>query len=240
MGGASSKVNAENIASQLISVISNSNSDALVSSNAVNSINLSGNCVFTGEIDQFINIKINSEIIQNIVNDTKTEQKLQSIVKQISEAEAPNLSLSSGVDSETFTKLINNLSTQISSSISTNCSNNNASLNNFNCQDYALFSGKAKQTILGEYFYKCTQDLKNVSNAKQELQAFIDQHSTAILKDVIVYVLICIAVILAIWFLGPSLGKLFSSSSKSNDNNNSSVNKEFSKKDSNIIIQINK
>ena len=228
MGGATSKVSAENIASQLISAVTTTNAGAITSSQAVNIVNLSGNCVIEAEaeINQFINIKVDSEIIQNIQNKTETQQLLAATVKQISESEAPNLSLSAGADSEAFTKLINNLSTNISSSISANCTQSSTSLNEFNCTDYAIFKGKDNQEILGDYFYKCTQKLENVIKAKQDLQTFIDQHSSAKVEDVIVKILICVAIIMALYFLGPSLGKLLGSFSNSS-NNTSSLNNQL-------------
>ena len=114
--------------------------------------------------------------------------------------------------------MINNLSTQLTSSISANCTQSSIALQEFNCTDNAIFEGKDKKEIIGNYFYKCTQKLENVVKAKQELQTFIDQHSSAKVKDVIVSILICIAVIMALFYLGPSLGKLLGSFSKTNNN----------------------
>ena len=217
MGGSTSKVSAENISRQLMSVISNTNASALTSSQGVNSINLSGNCKIpsTGEINQRIEIVINSNILQQVSSDVSTQQNLTNKVKQISEAEAPNLSLSAGAESEAFTKLILDLSTAISTSISTSCSQSNSSLNDFNCKDFTEFAGKSKQEILGSFFYSCTQNLTTLIKAKQDLQNFIDQHSKAKVVDVIFKILIAIAIIMVIYFIGPSLGRMFSTSSSS-------------------------
>lgn len=210
MGGATSKTTAESIAKQLISTVSEISSSAFVQSQSANTINLSGNCVIEKDavIDQFIKLTINANILQNIINSTETSNELLNKVKQISTAEAPNLSFSAGADSETFTSLINDLATTIKNSINASCSQGSTSLNSFNCTDNAVFAGKIKQYVVSDFIFKCTQNLENVTKAKQSLQNFIDQHSSAKVEDVIFKILIAIASIMLIYFLGPSLGKL--------------------------------
>lgn len=212
MGGATSKTSADIITSQLMSVVSELSANAYQITQNANTVNLSGNCVIKpgAEINQLINVSIKSDILQSILNSTDTENKLNNTVKQISEAEAPNLSLAKGAESEAFTTLINNLSTEIKNSVGTSCAQSNTSLNEFNCTDNAVFAGKSNQEIIGNYLLKCTQNISSVTLAKQQLQNFIDQHSSAKVEDVIVKILIAIAIIMLIFYLGPGLGKILS------------------------------
>ena len=215
MGGASSKTSAENIANQLMSVISEVSSGAYQINPSANVINLSGNCKIGkgAKIKQYIKLNVTSDILQNISQSTETTNALTNKVKQISEAEAPNLSFSAGADSETFTKLINNLATSIRNTVSTTCSQDNTNANIFNCSDFAVFEGESDQEIFGNYLLKCVQNVKSVTSAKQDLQNFIDQHSTAKVEDVIFKILMAVAAIMLIYFLGPSLGKLLGGAS---------------------------
>jgi ABC-type cobalt transport system substrate-binding protein len=155
--------------------------------------------------------------LQNISQSTQTTNALTNKVKQISEAEAPNLSFSAGADSETFTKLINNLATAIRNTISTTCSQDNTNTNIFNCSDFAVFEGESEQEIFGNYLLKCVQNVSSVTTAKQDLQNFIDQHSTAKVEDVIFKILMAVAAIMLIYFLGPALGKLLGGGSSSTE-----------------------
>jgi hypothetical protein len=208
MGGATSKTSADSIAKQLMSAVSEVSEKAYTRGSAFNNIQLSGNCKVKGDIKQFIKLTLDTTIFQKILNSTETANELSNKVTQISTAEAPNLSFSSGADSETFTRLINDLSTEIKNSTYASCSGNVDALNNFNCTDNASFEGQSDQQVLANFIFKCTQDITSVTAAKQKLQNFIDQHSSAKVEDVIFKILMAVAAIMLIYFLGPSLGKL--------------------------------
>jgi hypothetical protein len=228
MGGASSKTSAENIANQLMSAVSEVSSGAYQINQSANVINLTGNCKIGkgSKIKQYIKINVNSDILQNISQSTQTINALTNRVKQISESEAPNLSFSAGADSETFTKLINNLATAIRNTISTTCSQDDTNTNIFNCSDFAVFEGESNQDIFANYLLKCVQNVSSVTTAKQDLQNFIDQHSTAKVEDVIFKILMAVAAIMLIYFLGPSLGKLLGGGTSSTSTPESSKEKK--------------
>jgi ABC-type cobalt transport system substrate-binding protein len=208
MGGATSKTSADSIAKQLMSAISEVSATAYTRGTATNNFQLSGNCKVKGDIKQFIKLDLKTDIFQKLLNSTTTDNALSNKVSQVSTAEAPNLSFSAGADSETFTRLINDLATEIKNSTYASCSGNVDSLNNFNCTDNASFEGKLDQDVLTDFIFKCTQDISSVTAAKQKLQNFIDQHSSAKVEDVIFKILMAVAAIMLIYFLGPSLGKL--------------------------------
>jgi hypothetical protein len=197
MGGASSKTTAESITNQLMSVVANVNANAFSVATAANIATLSGECQIDGVINQNIFMTVDASIFQKAKSIADTKQALTTKVTQISEAESPNLSLAAGSESETFTSLIQNVATQIENNVGTVCGQSGGNLNSFNCSGKAKVTekGEINQEIVATYLFECSQEIEAVSKAQQDLQVFIDQHSTAKVTDALSGVLIAFAVI---------------------------------------------
>ncbi len=210
MGGTHSTVSAESITESLLSVMVTIATDAAGTASSVNDIRLSGHCqVDHTTLDQTNYIRLDAEIVQTISSEASADQDLDEKITEISEATAPNLNLNPGSeDSTTLTNLINNLSTELVQNIGANCTLNAQNVNTFECTDNAGASYlMVKQDQLGDYLFDCTQDVQAVSDAKTQLQTFIDDHSKAENKDVITGILIVIAVIIALIIIGYVLMK---------------------------------
>lgn len=195
MGGASSKTTAESITNQLMSVVANVSATADQITQGSNTIILSGDCQIPGKLTQTITVSAVSKAIQNMSSNATATNEMKQKVEQISKAEAPNLSLAAGSESEAFTSLIQNLSTSIQNNISSACMQSGSSLNQIICGDKAIVSGEISQNIIANYLFDCTQKSEAISTAKQDLQTFIDQHSESKVTDALSGVLIAFAVI---------------------------------------------
>lgn len=207
MGGANSKTEVDSITNQLLSVISTTTAKSAASYSGANVMDFSGSCQVKGTVIKQSNyLHVTTDVLQNVTSSSNVTQELQQKIKQISEAEAVNLSLSGGADSETLTKLITNLSMQIQQNVSTGCAQTSTQVNAINCsQNASLIDSYIEQEMLGEYLFKCTQNITSVVSAQQDLQTFIDQHSTAKVQDIIVQILIMVAILACIILFGPEL-----------------------------------
>ena len=198
MGTTSSKVSAEQISNSLLSVVQSSitsSSQRVVSTNIVeiedcNLIN------FDSEQNAGIEIQIKS--IQDISSNANVKNDMSAKVKQISEAESPNLNLSGGTDSETFTKLVTNLSTSILNSVSANCSNTFQQQNIVTCKNSNADTSTIRQKNLSKVLMSCVQTVSNVTDAKNDLQTFIDQKSKAKTSNAVLYIIIAIIVLIVV------------------------------------------
>jgi hypothetical protein len=208
MGGASSKTSAEQITNQLMSVMSDTVAKASASYTGANVLNITGNCKFINtRVSQKNYFRVQSEILQNVSGSIDVQQKMDSKVKQISETEAPNINLSKA-DSETFTKLITNLSTVIRQNVAVGCSQVGTQVNRIDCSGSAeVIDSFIEQDLLGEYLFRCSQKVDSIVKAQQELQIFIDQHSSTKVYDIIVPILIMVALIMCLVIFGPTLAK---------------------------------
>jgi hypothetical protein len=204
MGTTSSKVSAKSITNQLMSVVSSAVATAGNSNVGGNVLILDGACNLENTtITQKNTVKVTADIIQSVVNSVTTKNNLEQKVKQISAAEAPNLNLAGSTKSSTFTELITNISTAISSSSTASCSQNNFYSNVIRCTGNAKErDGQILQENVGDYMFACSQKIDQVTNAQQELQTFIDQQSTSKVKDVITGILIVVAVIIVLCIVG--------------------------------------
>lgn len=211
MGNVTSTTSATQINNQLMSVVSSIAADAGTIHQGANLLNIGGNCRIIGSnIIQNNFLHVTSNILQDISNSIEVRQKLEAKVKQIAEAEAPNLGLNPGsITARTFASLINNLSLSIQSNISARCSLTGSQINRIDCTGNAeIINSYIQQNLVGKYLFECSQKIDSVIKAQQELQAFIDQHSSAKSVDISVAVLILCAIILCISLLGYSAVKI--------------------------------
>ncbi|AYV81910.1 MAG: hypothetical protein Harvfovirus77_2 [Harvfovirus sp.] len=216
MGGASSKTTATQITNQLMSVVTQAVAKADNTYTGANIINLSGNCKIQGStISQKNYIKLSTKITQDVSSSTEVKQSLAQKVQQISQAETPNFSFTKA-ESETFTNLISNLSTAIQQNVGAGCSQVSTQINLIDCsQDASIQGSFILQEQVGEYLFECSQKVSSIVTAQQDLQTFIDQHSSAKVFDIIVPIMIMAAVLGCLFIFGPKLAGLIPSADSS-------------------------
>jgi len=199
MGNTKSSVTAESIANQFLDVMASATATSSNTFQVANVARFDGSCHFTGTIYQGIAIKVNATILQTVSSSDDVVNDMQQTIEQISKAEAPNLNLNPGsVESDAFTVLITSLSTAIRSSVGAQCTEAATGVNSVTCTGEAEVDTYIQQDLVLDFLYMCTQNVMSVVTAKQDLQTFIDQHSSATTKDVITGILIAIAVIIAL------------------------------------------
>ncbi len=203
MGGTHSYSSAEQISTSLLDVMSTAVAKQNSGVSAANSIVFDNCDIGTAIIDQRLMIKVDTSVLQDVSSSQSVENDLDAQIKNIVEAEAPNLNLNPGsADATQFTKLVTNLSTTLRQNVAAECGQQSTNVNSFNCTESDIAYLWVQQDQVAEYLFECTQNVSAVQTAKQELQTFIDAHSTAKTKDVITGILILIAIIGAIGIVG--------------------------------------
>ena len=202
-GGASSKVSAMSITRQLMSVMTSIATDAGSRTTSTNQFLTDGCDLRNVEINQTNSVFVDTNVVQTLSAGTETSNLMDQQVQQIAEAEAPNLNLGGRANAETFTSLIQDVSTAIVSNISASCSQAGTQTNAIDCRNSTFDTVCITQEVLGEYLFDCVQDASAVTEAEQELQNFIDQQSSAKVtsSESVIIIVVIIIVILAGIFL---------------------------------------
>lgn len=179
MGSSTSVVSATSITNELLSVISNTVANAGQNISNANALNVSGNCkIVDTQIDQEIFVKVTADVLQQITSSVTAEQALSNQVKQTSDAAASALGIFGTAKAIDLTKLVSNLSTAIQNNISAACAQSGANSNVITCSGDASITGSwIKQSFVGTYLFNCTQKIASITDAKQQIQNFIDQNA---------------------------------------------------------------
>ena len=203
MGGTHSYSSAEQISNSLLNVMSSATASQNLGSSAANSIVIDGCDIGTAIIDQRLMLKFDTKVLQTVTGSQDVENDLDAQITNIVEAEAPNLNFNlGGTTAKEFTNLVTNMSTTLKQSVAAECGQQSTNVNSFNCTESNVDYLWVQQDQVAEYLFECTQNVSAVQTAKQELQTFIDAHSTAKTKDVITGILIVIAVIIVLVIIG--------------------------------------
>ena len=94
--------------------------------------------------------------------------------------------------------MVSNVSTTLQQSIAAKCTQDANLTNAFTCSEANINYMYIEQAQIGEFLFKCTQNLESVISAKNELQTFIDQQTKAKTKDVILAILMAIGAIIVL------------------------------------------
>ena len=180
MGGTHSYSSAEQISTSLLDVMSTAVAKQNSGISAANSINFDNCDIGTAIIDQRLMIQVDTTVLQEVSSSQSVENDLDAQIKNIVEAEAPNLNLNPGTqDAVSFTRLVTNLSTTLRQNVAAECGQQSTNVNSFNCTESDIAYLWVQQDQVAEYLFDCTQNVTAVQDAKQSLQAFIDSHTSA-------------------------------------------------------------
>ena len=168
-------------------------------------------CVVEGDlhIDQQCTVELNAETIQTASVKLNAEATISVDAKQLAEAVAQNFSLNPG-DTVTCNiyKACLNLVTCLNSSICSVCIAEFDAVNEVNCSG-GHYKGNIfiNQTATSKILHKCIQNSQSVLSAKADLVVKISQEARSHIEDTGTAMLMAIALILAILFIGAPLAK---------------------------------
>lgn len=147
-------------------------------------------------------LKVNADITQSITNDADFQSSLDEKISQIADAEMQGMGFDSP-EASNFLYKITDLSTSISTTIASSCTLDGLQSNVMKCKNTSFGNDTyITQENLGDFYLKCVQDSSSVTEAKQELESFITQESTAKATSVIIYIIIGIALLIVLLIIG--------------------------------------
>ncbi len=156
-----------------------------------------------GEITllQKIFLEVDTTVLQEISSSAAVSTEMEQKVENIVSAESPNFALSH-TEAESFTKMVNTLSSTLQNNISASCAQDANVTNAFVCEGTTMKKAYIEQDNITTFLFDCTQNISSVVSAKTDLQNFLQAHAKAETKDIIVSILIVIAVIIVLLIIG--------------------------------------
>lgn len=147
-------------------------------------------------------LKVNADITQSITNDADFQSSLDEKISQIADAEMQGMGFDSP-EARNFLTKVTDLSTSISTTIASSCTLDGLQSNVMKCKNTSFGNDTyITQENLGDFYLKCVQDSSSVTEAKQELESFISQESSAKATSVIIYIIIGIALLIVLLIIG--------------------------------------
>jgi len=133
-------------------------------------------------IDQFA--QVNTKCLQDVVNNTKVEQKIKELIKNSAEAITGALAIASKADTNTVTNNVTNLVTEIKNTYKQSCIGNAMNENVF---EFESTDGKVTVNGINIKQYSnsltdCVQKIVANSEAKAELDQSIDNSAKSTVK----------------------------------------------------------
>lgn len=147
------------------------------------------------------NFSASSEV-ENIANQCEKSE-----IKQLAEAMSQNMSLNPG---STTASNVTNASqaaiNTVTNNISQNCTASTSGVNSVHCMGSTLRGDTFNQKQIANSFQKCTESSKIKNEATQSLTSIIDQHSKAVQKNAIFWILIATAILFISFGVSKKLG----------------------------------
>lgn len=187
MGSGDSKVSneVENVTNDYASIVSENIVNNSTNVKASNKISFSGNCTFKNStIVQNMNAKVTSSSINQSLNDTELQRKMETIAKQQAENITQSLNLNSGSnETKNINKTVRNIHTEIKNINRTDCITNALLENAVECDGNATVDNiKIDQNTVGKVISECYQKSDNITKLQTELKDIVDQKAKQEMK----------------------------------------------------------
>ena len=205
MGNTRSKNIVENAMNSMLQVVSEASSKSVSGCSGVNSFTLE-NCIIDHDLNVSQNNACNFDIkaFTENASSVSTENDLQNVAKQHSEAVSASFSLSSA-ESENVYKSMLNLATSIQVSASSDISSFASNMNSFVCKNSKIGgSAFVLQGNVSDLLSSMTTKNKGVIAAKQKLQSTLDQYSKASVSSWWLIIVAIVLLIIAVPMMGAS------------------------------------
>jgi hypothetical protein len=208
MGATSSKNVINSVLTEVIEDYNNDFQSAWMSCANINEIDINNCDVENTTFIQDSACSLNQHFNATTSIDNVAKQCEKSQIKQLAEAMSQNMSLNpASTTAENITNLSMSAINKVTNNISQNCTASTTGLNKITCKGGGRMVGDTfDQQEKSNSFNDCVDSSKIKNEASQALSSIIDQHSKAVQKNAIFWILIATAILFISFGISKKLG----------------------------------